>query len=73
MNKPAEWVILNEKFEDIFVGTYEQFCDCYGGGGPNETVEEQEADIVGWVFRQGWSGVRVYRRIDTDYVLPPSN
>ena len=73
MNKPAEWVILNDKFKKIFVGTYEQFCDCFGSCGPRKTIDEQESAIVGWVFTQKWPDVRVYRRIDTDYVRPFGN
>lgn len=73
MNKPAEWVILNDKFKKIFVGTYEQFCDCFGSCGPRKTIDEQESVIVGWVFTQKWPDVRVYRRIDTDYVRPSGN
>ncbi len=75
---PTTWLIAGVKDLGLFFeGTYDQFEDCYGGGGksPDASDDEKEADIVGWVLRMNARSkdghpLAVYRRVDTTYSLP---
>lgn len=75
MSTEPTWLIVGASDLGLFFeGTFEQFCDCYGGGASlNAAPEVHEADIVGWVLRwnqREQTKLAVYRRVDADYSLP---